>query len=1067
MQRLHRFFALTSLATIIVAALAFSLMYRAFMLEDLTEAAHLRAHASVDALVNAMKNEAGHLEALHGASRRDLLSSPVIHSIRDKMHIIVGDMPMKRVSVIDPDGRVLFSTEESAIGGPALEPAGIETALTGEQWHQARTALGDGRPAGLFHGMKAFLARVPVRDASGAVVAALGVSLDTSAMLSAANRRQNMFIALACCVLGLAYLSLQVVVRRAGAMIRIEQDRLREETWRRQAVAAELGERDRLLNTIADNLPALLTYVGRDLRYRFNNARYEDWFGIAPGDALGQRVPDLVGAENFARVERHIERVLRGEMVRFEAPFQTNFGRIQGCFEFVPHRDDTGAIQGYVSLVTDVSAFKQLEQDLREAQARTEDLVEQRTRELRASEQRFRDFAESSSDWFWESGPDHRITWVSLGTGGGADGGSDPSHGFGLTRAEIIARQDPEAAHRHQADLDAHRPFRDFSYSWRNPDTGENHHIKASGKPIFAADGRFLCYRGIAADIGPQRKAEDRAHRAESMLLEALESIGDGFTLWDAEDRLVLWNRRFEGLFRDLSGCLKPGMTFTEILEARAAWPATALVVDHEEVAGTPADRFARRLAAHRAADGAVELMHPETGAWLLVTERRTRDGGIVGLYTDITARKTAELALRASERALRDLHRVTTETLPDTEASVAALLRFGVRHFGHDVGLLLAVEGDRLAVVSRVSDPDRVGGSAGGLRPDETVPLAGVPVAEVLTSPEPLCLGRGVGAIEITDCAVDPKDEAHGRALAQRVLVGSQRLLLVFVSPEPGPATCSSTDRELIKLMAQWLSGVLARDRAAEELRQAKEQAETANRTKSEFLANMSHELRTPLNAIIGFSDVMQRQVLGAISQPRYLEYLGNIHDSGQHLLEIINDILDVSKIEAGRLELTEAIEDLDTLAEGALRLMQDRARQGDVVLTQAGLDRLPPVFVDGRRIKQVLLNLLSNAVKFTPAGGRIQLTATRRPEGDLALSVTDSGIGMTAPEIDLALTAFGQVDSGVTRRHEGTGLGLPLTRALMVLHGGDLTITSRKGKGTTVTVTLPPDRIRHDAQP
>ena len=168
---------------------------------------------------------------------------------------------------------------------------------------------------------------------------------------------------------------------------------------------------------------------------------------------------------------------------------------------------------------------------------------------------------------------------------------------------------------------------------------------------------------------------------------------------------------------------------------------------------------------------------------------------------------------------------------------------------------------------------------------------------------------------------------------------------------------------------MAQWLGGVLSRDRAAEELRQAKEQAETANRTKSEFLANMSHELRTPLNAIIGFSDVMLQQVLGPVTVPRYLEYLGNIHESGQHLLEIINDILDVSKIEAGRLDLYEDVEDLAALAESALRLVAERAEQSGLTVATSGLTDLPPVRVDGRRIKQVLLNLLSNAVKFTPA--------------------------------------------------------------------------------------------------
>jgi PAS domain S-box-containing protein len=1044
MQRLQRFFALTSLATILLAALAFSLLHRAFILEDLSEAAQLRTHATLSALANTLGNEAGHLATLTGESRKALLSSPVIHAVNDKTQTIVADIPIKRVSVIGRDGTVLYSTQDTLIGRATPIPDGLEAALAGAYWDQGRVSATADGAAALFQGIEVYLTRMPLRDSTGTVVAALAVELDTTDMLVAANRRQVWFVVLACAVLALAYLSLQVVVRRAGAIIQVEQDRLREETWRRQAVAAALEQRERLLNTIADSLPTLLTYVGPDLRYRFNNARYEDWFGVPAAEAVGQRVPDLVGAENFARVRRNIERVLRGETVTFEAPFQTRRGLIQARFDFVPHRDEDGNVEGYVSLVTDVSDFKRLEEELREAQAQTEGLVERRTHELRDSEQRFRDFAEATSDWFWETDADHRVIWVSIGSDDAAPPPLDVSQAMGLSRPAMIARDDPEAARLHVIDLDAHRPFRDFTYAWHDPTSGTRHFIKSSGKPMFDAEGRFQGYRGVAADIGVQKAAEDRARRAELMLTEAMDSIADGFTLWDAEDRLVIWNQRFEAFFGDLKGFLRPGITFEETLRVRASWPGVGLVVDQEEVGGSAEDRFARRLAAHRQAEGTIEVRNPYTGTWILVTERRTRDGGIVALYTDITARKAAELALRDSEQALRDLHRVTAEALSDSNASIAALLRFGVRHFGHDLGLLLRIEGGRPVVVSRVSR-DASPGADGDA---DTIPLAQGALLGALDNPEPMVLPTG-----------EPPDAAG--ALAQRVLVGSDRFLLAFVSTGDGPTVCSSTDRELIKLMAQWLGGVLSRDRAAEELRQAKEQAETANRTKSEFLANMSHELRTPLNAIIGFSDVMRQQVLGPIAEPRYLEYLESVHDSGQHLLEIINDILDVSKIEAGQLELYEDIEDLAALADSALRLVAERAEQGKLTVATAGLRGLPPVRVEGRRIKQVLLNLLSNAVKFTPSGGSIRLEARRAPDGGVALCVADTGVGMTEAEQDLALMPFGQVESSASRRYEGTGLGLPLTRALMALHGGDLTLSSRKGEGTTVTVTLPPDRV------
>jgi len=1092
MQRLQRFFALTSLITILLAAVAFSLLYRSLAMEDLAEAAHLQAHATIGALVNALSVDIDHFDELQGASRKMLLSSPVIHAVRDKTRIIAGDMPMRRISLIGFDGHVLYSTDESLIGQPARLPEGVDVALNGEDWHMASASTDASQPAGLFSGMRTYLSRVPLRDASGVVVAALGINLDTRAMLKAANRRQGLFITLACGVLALAYLSLQMVVRRAGSIIQADQNRLREETWRRQAVAAELEERGRLLRTIADSLPALLTYVGPDLRYRFNNALYEDWFGLKPEAALGKRVADMVGQQNFEQVRRNIDRVLRGEAVTFEAPFKTRKGIIQAHFEFVPHRDEAGAVQGYVSLVTDVSAFKRLEQELRETQAHAEDLVEQRTQELRESEQRFRDFAESTSDWFWESGPDHRITWVSRGTGTETHGGIDLSLGIGQTQPDMIARHDPEAAERHKTDLEAHRPFRDMSYAWTDPRSGETHFIKSSGKPIFDADGRFLGYRGIAADIDRQKEAEDRAQRAESMLLEAMESISDGFSLWDADDRLVLWNRRFEELWADLTGVLRRGLTFTEALQARAGWPASALVVDQQDVDGSAHDHFARRLAAHRAAAGTVELMHPHTGIWILITERRTRDGGVVGLYTDITARKNAELALRDSEQALRDLHGVTTQALADSRSIIPALLQFGTAHFNHALGLLIQVSDERLSVLFCEADVmTNAAPVPSPPQPGDEFHRAGAPLAAALVSAEPMALFGGLEllgtpiATTDTDTNTDTDTDTNtdsaapdagalrhaasgdGSALVQRVQVGRDPLLLVFMTPNERQPACSTTDRELIKLMAQWLGGVMARERGAEELRQAKEQAETANRTKSEFLANMSHELRTPLNAIIGFSDVMRRQVLGPIEVPRYLDYLDNIHDSGEHLLEIINDILDVSKIEAGRLDLVEEIENLAALVEGAVRLMQDRARQGGVSIETHALETLPPVVVDGRRVKQVLLNLLSNAVKFTPAGGRITLAAQRCQDGGLAIALSDTGIGMTEQEIALALTSFGQVDSGVARKHEGTGLGLPLSRALMALHGGDLTVTSRKGEGTTITITLPAERIHHDDPP
>ena len=240
-----------------------------------------------------------------------------------------------------------------------------------------------------------------------------------------------------------------------------------------------------------------------------------------------------------------------------------------------------------------------------------------------------------------------------------------------------------------------------------------------------------------------------------------------------------------------------------------------------------------------------------------------------------------------------------------------------------------------------------------------------------------------------------------------------------------------------------------------------AKEDAEMASRAKSEFLANMSHELRTPLNAIIGFSDIIKHEMFGNIGADTYLDYAGHIKDSGEHLLNLINDILDVSAIEAGKLELREEEVDIQAVVEACLRLVNERAKKNGLSVLADVSASLPNMFADERRIKQVLINLLSNAVKFTPKGGQVTIEARLEGQGSLILSVKDTGIGIAQEDIAKVLSPFGQVDSSLAREYEGTGLGLHLTRNLVELHGGTLVIESEVGKGTEVSAHFPPQRM------
>lgn len=249
------------------------------------------------------------------------------------------------------------------------------------------------------------------------------------------------------------------------------------------------------------------------------------------------------------------------------------------------------------------------------------------------------------------------------------------------------------------------------------------------------------------------------------------------------------------------------------------------------------------------------------------------------------------------------------------------------------------------------------------------------------------------------------------------------------------------------------------------ETLLSAKELAEQGSRSKSEFLANMSHELRTPLNAIIGFSQVMRAETLGPVGSPRYIEYLDDIIDSSQHLLGVINDILDVAKSEAGKLDLKEQHVDIAEEVRLTTRLFGEQAAEANVHLVLKLPDTLPLLWADQRKIRQILLNLVSNAIKFTPPDGSVTVSAKVNRSGAMSLEVKDTGIGIEEQDIAAALAPFGQVESSLSRRYEGTGLGLPLTQALVERHGGKLRLQSRPGKGTRVTARFPRERVQAQA--
>ena len=343
------------------------------------------------------------------------------------------------------------------------------------------------------------------------------------------------------------------------------------------------------------------------------------------------------------------------------------------------------------------------------------------------------------------------------------------------------------------------------------------------------------------------------------------------------------------------------------------------------------------------------------------------------------------------------------------------------------------------------------------------TIPLA-LLLMTLMGGIEGTALGLAATELVILTATIS----GHGPAPIAHLSFGHQlyfvQVLLCVMVVVMLPAAAAITERS--KLRDSMQAALLREEQINRALRDSErhalamaDEARRASQAKSEFLANMSHELRTPLNAILGFSEVIKSQLYGPLGHRKYLEYADDVHRSGAHLLDLINDVLDLSKIDAGRMEVRESIFAVADLIEETVMLLRDKA-SGHVTIE---LCPPPPVQVraDQRLAKQVLINLLSNAIKFTPQGGRVTISALDNPASGIEVTVADTGIGMTQAQIEKAFSVYGQVDSRIARTHEGTGLGLPISQSLARLQGGDLLAHSVPGKGTRMTLVLPQSRV------
>jgi signal transduction histidine kinase len=507
------------------------------------------------------------------------------------------------------------------------------------------------------------------------------------------------------------------------------------------------------------------------------------------------------------------------------------------------------------------------------------------------------------------------------------------------------------------------------------------------------------------------------------VLSAALDLARVGLARWDTDDRLVAFNNTYRSLvYPNQQDEVRLGRKFEELARAFYGQPANI------PPGRTTDDLVAERLKRHAAQSTSFE--YHSNKRWFRVAERRTPDGGAVGVYIDVTEERRNELVAREGERRLRllfDNMRNIAYCLGTRGTSGFGYDREGVKVYGRDaVQMFGTISRDGYADVDAwykaVHPEDRERYLAAE---QERRAHGGVYDIEYrFTHPvtQKLRWAREVGWI-----SKDP--ERHQESLESYII---------------DITDAKEREAELARVQAR--------------MRVALDETHHANLAKSRFLAHMSHELRTPLNAIIGFAQLVAEEHVGPGVSPVYRGYAEAILSGGQHLLTLINDILDLSKVEAGKMELTESDFALsEVIAEASVML------QGQF----AGKDQHLEVAVDGlmvradrQKLLQILLNLLGNAHKFVPPGGHVAVRAARNADGGIALDIIDDGPGMDADEIENAWAPFSRSATSFTTP-EGTGLGLPISRSFAELHGGTLSIESRKGYGTTLRLRLPADRV------